>query len=42
MFMNNNLADEKVFPQVSAGENAGNITVQNMSEIYEFAVKPAV
>ena len=42
MFMNNNLADEKVFPQVSAGENAGNITMQNMSEIYEFAVKPAV
>ena len=42
MFMNNNLADEKVFPQVSVGENAGNITMQNMSEIYEFAVKPAV
>ena len=40
--MNNNLADEKVFPQVSVGENAGNITMQNMSEIYEFAVKPAV
>lgn len=42
MFMNNNLADEKVFPQVSVGENAGNITMQTMSEIYEFAIKPAV
>lgn len=39
---NNNLPDEKTFPQVSIGENAGNITVQAMSEFSEFAIKPAV
>ena len=39
---NNNMADEKVFPQAIVAENAGKTTAQATSELAELAIKPAV
>ena len=42
MNKSNNIADEKVFPQVMVDKNTEKINVQAMSEFSELTVKPAV